>query len=218
MSRCGAPSLAELLELLHGHVVGTPQAVARQVEHDVLHRRGVPRGEHEAVAVDPALARRELHDPPPEAVRQWRATERRPEVPGARLVDHVGGQEPDRVDAESVHGEGRGIPLRRPLLLHALRRRRRFDAARVEPHCSRPAAALAGGSSTAQADLLAPWRPSGAPRPRRRWRRPRHSGEPQSRRRLRATAPRRPPLATGGGFGGGGGRGERPVTAAMQRG
>ena len=101
--RARAP-LAEVLQLLEREVV------AGQVEERVEEHRGVPGGEHEAVAVRPVGVRRGMvQEPRPQRVRHRRHAHRGAGMAGVGLLDAVDGQGADRVDGEQVEllgGEG----------------------------------------------------------------------------------------------------------------
>ena len=91
--------LAEVLEVVER------QAVAGQVQRRVQEHRRVPAAEDEAVAIRPVgPARRVLHHPRVEHVRERRERHRRPGMSGVGLLDRVHRQGADRVDAELVEG------------------------------------------------------------------------------------------------------------------
>ena len=86
------------------------QAVARQVQLDVLGEAGVPGGQHEAVAAEPVrVARVVPHHPLEQRVGQRRQAHRGARVAVADLLHRVGGEHPDRVDgprSRSVQSTG----------------------------------------------------------------------------------------------------------------
>ena len=93
---------AELAEVLD---VVERDAVARQVQRRVEEHRGVPAGEHEAVAVGPVGARRRvLHDARVEDVRDRRERHRGPGMARVGLLDRVHRERPDRVDTQLIEG------------------------------------------------------------------------------------------------------------------
>mmetsp|Transcript_137850 Transcript_137850/g.326609 ORF Transcript_137850/g.326609 Transcript_137850/m.326609 type:complete len:492 (+) Transcript_137850:83-1558(+) len=96
--RRAAACLAKLLETLHGHYILPSETVAREVQHHVEQRARMAHRQHKAVPVQPPLERREMHDLAPERVGQGRTAEGRAQVPGRRLVHHVGCKQPDGVD------------------------------------------------------------------------------------------------------------------------
>ena len=91
----GGPALplAQVLQVLQF------QAVARQVELGVLQHRGVPGGQDEPVAADPArVGRVGAHHLLVEHVRDGRQRDRRARVAVASLLDGVRGQDAGEVD------------------------------------------------------------------------------------------------------------------------
>ena len=89
--------LAEALDLREG------QIVAGEVQESVEQHRAVAGGEHEAIAVGPGgVSGVVLEEARPEDVRHRRRAHREPGMAGLRLLDGVGGEEADRVDAERV--------------------------------------------------------------------------------------------------------------------
>ncbi len=102
--------LAEALDVVEADrgrpldlVVGVDRPHAGQEEQRVEQHRGVPRREHEAVAVRPdRVGGVEAQVALPQGVGQRRQRHRRPRVPRVRLLDRVHRQRPDRVDAELI--------------------------------------------------------------------------------------------------------------------
>ena len=111
--------LAEALDVIEADggvsddlVVGVDRAHAGEEEQRVEQHRGVPSGEHEAVAVGPNwIGRIKAQKALPERVGNWCHRHRRPGMTGASPLDRVNRQRANRVDAELVD-----VPLVR---LHA---------------------------------------------------------------------------------------------------
>ena len=79
------------------------QAVAREVELDVLRQRGVAAGQNEAVPAEPlGVGGVVLHDVLIEQVCRGRQTHGRARVAIAHLLHRIRGQDPDRVDGADV--------------------------------------------------------------------------------------------------------------------
>ena len=86
-------------------VVGFDRLHLGEVEQRVEQHRGVPGGEHEAVAARPdRVGRVEAEEALPERVGDGRHRHRRARMPRVRLLDRVDRQRADRVDAELVDG------------------------------------------------------------------------------------------------------------------
>ena len=95
--------LAEPLQFLHREVE------LEKMEERVEQHGRVPGGEHEPVAIRPqGVARIESHVFRPEYVRHIRGAHRSARVSRFRLLDGVGGQELDRVDAQLGLIDGSG--------------------------------------------------------------------------------------------------------------
>jgi hypothetical protein len=95
--------LAERLQVLER------DAVSSQVEERVQQHRGVPGGQHEAVAVGPIrVGRRVAKEPGPDRVGHGRHPHRGTRMSRVRLLDPVDGERPDRIDGELVEGVGGG--------------------------------------------------------------------------------------------------------------
>ncbi len=95
--RLRAP-LPEALQLLDR------QAVAEQVQQRVQHRRGVARGEHEAVAVRPRRVGRVVaEEAAPQHVRHRGRAQRHAGVSGSGLLHLVHRQHPHRCDCALIH-------------------------------------------------------------------------------------------------------------------
>ena len=80
------------------------QVEAGQVGQRVLQDAGMSRGEHEAVAIAPSgVGWVDTQDMPIEGVGKRRQSHRRAGMTGARLLDGIHRQGPDRVDRELAH-------------------------------------------------------------------------------------------------------------------
>ena len=120
--RLGA-ELAERLDVVQADrrlperlVVGVDRLRPGQVQQRVEQHRGVPGGEHEAVAVGPDRIRGvEAQEALPEGVGDRGHRHRRARVAGVGLLDRVDRQGPDRVDAERVEVGRLGLSDRRHL-------------------------------------------------------------------------------------------------------
>src|SRR5581483_12188912 len=97
MTRRLAAPLAELFQLLHGHVI------AGQMQQAVKQHRTVTRRKNKPIAVGPArLAGIVSEKTRPKHVGHGRRSHREPGMAGISLLDGVDRQESDGVDAEFI--------------------------------------------------------------------------------------------------------------------
>jgi len=100
MARSSAPRLAKLLQLLHTTIL-----VAAQMQHDVLQRASMPIAQHESIPIPPFRTRRTvIPTGRPKEMRHGSATHGCAGMSRVGLLDHVGGEGADGVDAFELEG------------------------------------------------------------------------------------------------------------------
>ena len=99
MARGLAAPLPEVLQVVNS------QIITRQVQHGVQQRRAVARGQDETVPVEPFRVRRIiLHKLIPDGIHQRRRAQRKPRMPGLRLLYFVRREEPQGLYALFMNG------------------------------------------------------------------------------------------------------------------
>ncbi len=141
----GRADLPEVLDVVER------EGIAREVEHRVEQHRGVPRRQHEAVAIGPVrIGRVVAHHAREERVGERREGHRRSRVARVRLLDGVHGQRPDRVDAELFELGAAGAGCHSPSSFACCSRRPvcRISCAANSPAPTTPASAPPSASDT----------------------------------------------------------------------